>query len=221
MPLILAIDATSPAGSLALYDSRESPLLEELAIEAPDGFAHILFGEIEALLARHRLVLGDIDCFAASSGPGSFTGVRVGLTAVKGLAEAAGKPAIAVSNLEAMAWYGTAPLRAPVMDARRGDIFGAVYRVADNSALEIVQGETVMKFDAWLAGIPSDAELVAGNYTPTAPGRSIVSASKQLAGAVARIAAERLDRGHGQDPAEIDANYVRRSDAEMMWKDLG
>ena len=70
--------------------------------------------------------LEEIDCFAAASGPGSFTGVRVGLAAVKGLAEALGKPAVGISNLRALSLFGKAALRAVVLDARRGEVYGAV-----------------------------------------------------------------------------------------------
>ncbi|MGA3205963.1 MAG: tRNA (adenosine(37)-N6)-threonylcarbamoyltransferase complex dimerization subunit type 1 TsaB, partial [Bryobacteraceae bacterium] len=82
---ILAIDTTSERGSIAVTDGGQ--VIEELALEPGDGFAHVLFGEIERLLARNNLRLADIGGFAAASGPGTFTGVRVGLTAVKGLAE--------------------------------------------------------------------------------------------------------------------------------------
>ena len=199
MPLILAIDTASPCGSIALLDG--SQLLEEVVLESADGFAHVLFGEIESLLARHGRSITDVDCFAAAGGPGAFTGVRVGLTAIKGLAEAAGKKAASVSNLQALASFGTAPLRAPVIDARRGDIFGAVY----NADLDLVQPEVVMLFDDWVRQVPEGAEIV--RKTPP------------LAAAVARIAARRFAEGLAQDPAEIDANYVRQADAELMWRD--
>ena len=80
-----------------------------------------------------------MDAFASASGPGSFTGVRVGLTAVKGLAEATGRKVIAVSNLQALAWHGSRPLRAAVLDARRGEVYGGVY----DAALQLVQEEVV------------------------------------------------------------------------------
>ena len=122
---VLALDTTGETGSLALaIDDR---ILEQIELHSADGFAHVIFVEIERLLARHQLTVRDIDCFASASGPGSFTGVRVGLTAAKGLAEATGKKVIAISNLQALAWHGTRPLRAPVIDARRGEIYGAVY----------------------------------------------------------------------------------------------
>ena len=78
---ILAIDTTSDFGSLALHDA--GALIEETPLHAPEGFSQILFGQIEALLNRHDWPLESIDVFAAAAGPGSFTGVRVGLTAAK------------------------------------------------------------------------------------------------------------------------------------------
>ena len=101
-----------------------------------------VFQRIQQLLARHGVNVDQMDCFAAASGPGSFTGVRVGLTAVKGLAEATGKRVVAVSNLRALAFFGTAQLRAALLDARRGEVYGAVF----NDRLEIVAPEVVTKF---------------------------------------------------------------------------
>ncbi len=199
--LVLAIDTTSEFGSIALAEGDR--VLEEVALHSPDGFAHVLFAEIEQLLARHNFKIRDVEGFAAAAGPGSFTGVRVGLTAAKGLAEATGRKVVAVSNLQALAWFGTKSLRVPVIDARRGEIFGAVY----DADLRLVSDEVVMKFEDWQRSLPADAELV----TQDPP--------RALAGAIARIAADRFKAGLGQDPAEIDANYVRRSDAELMWRD--
>jgi len=197
---LLAIDTTSEVGSIALaVDGR---VIEEVALHSPDGFAHVLFNEIEQLLARHNLKITEMEGFAAAAGPGSFTGVRVGLTAAKGLAEATGRKVVAVSNLQALASFGTRALRAPVIDARRGDIFGAVY----DADLRVVSPEVVMKLDDFLGTLPEGVEV-------------IDDASKPLAGAIARIAAGQFEVGLAQDPAEIDANYVRRSDAELMWRD--
>ncbi len=211
MKYLLAIDTTSDYGSLALAEGGR--VVEEVALHSADGFAHTLFGEIERLLARHQLQFGDLGGFAAAAGPGSFTGVRVGLTAVKGLAEATGRQVVAVSNLQALAWFGTRPLRAPVIDARRGQVFGGVY----NAALEVVQPEIVMKFEEWVRTLPRDVEIVANGFAVPATDVPIFEAPRALAGAVACIASGRFLAGLAQDPAEIDANYVRRSDAELMW----
>ncbi|HEV8145449.1 MAG TPA: tRNA (adenosine(37)-N6)-threonylcarbamoyltransferase complex dimerization subunit type 1 TsaB [Bryobacteraceae bacterium] len=201
---VLALDTTGEIGSLAL--AIEDRIIEQVELNSLDGFAHVIFVEIERLLARHQVTLRDIDCFASASGPGSFTGVRVGLTAAKGLAEATGKKVIAISNLQALAWHGTRPLRAPVIDARRGEIYGAVY----NAELECVQEEIVTTYENWRAALPApDSENDI----------EIITARPALAGAIALIAARQFAAGLGKDPAEIDANYVRRSDAELLWKD--
>ena len=115
--MILAIDTTSEFGSLAL--ARDADILEVVSLHSREGFGHLIFQQIVALLERHGLKLGDINGYAAASGPGSFTGVRVGLTADKGLAEAHGKQVVPVSNLLALAYAGERDLRATVLDARR------------------------------------------------------------------------------------------------------
>jgi len=197
---VLAIDTTSELGSIALAENGR--VLEQVSLQSPDGFAHMLFREIEQLLSRHNLKITDIEGFAAAAGPGAFTGVRVGLTAAKGLAEATGRKVVAISNLQALASFGTQPLRAPVIDARRGEVFVAIY----DSNLRLVSDEVVVKFDEWMKASPrDDIEIIQG--------------TRELAGAIATIAAARFQAGLGQDPADIDANYVRRSDAELFWRD--
>ena len=95
MMVTLAIDTTAEFGSVALAD--ENGVRDEVLVHAPQGFSQVLFGEIEALLERQRIRLAEIELFAGASGPGSFTGVRVGLAAIKGLAEVLARRAIAVS----------------------------------------------------------------------------------------------------------------------------
>jgi len=208
---ILAVDTTGEFGSIALVVDGE--VLEEVELHSPDGFAHVLFGEIESLLRRHGTGVREIDAFASASGPGAFTGVRVGLAAVKGLAEAAGRRVIAISNLLALASFGSRALRVPVLDARRGEIFGAVY----DSALELVRDEVVMKLDRFLASLPDgDLEFITAGF-PLPDVTPVKEAPRFLAGAIGKIAASRFDLA--QDPAAIDANYVRRSDAELLWKE--
>jgi tRNA threonylcarbamoyladenosine biosynthesis protein TsaB len=217
-PIVLALDTTHEFGSVAL--TRGSELLEELPLHAPTGFAHILYPHLAALLERHRLALSAINLFAAASGPGSFTGVRVGLACIKGLAEALRKPAVAVSNLQALSTFGTAPLRAVFLDARREEIFGAVY----DSSARLVLPEVVAKLPAWLATLPeNDLEFVCPDFAPYQPllaasrfaATRVTTAPRALAGAIARLACI----AEPQDPAALDANYVRRSDAELHWKE--
>jgi len=219
-PLILAVDTTHAHGSLAL--ARGGDLLEEVGLESPSGFAHVIYGHLEALLGRNGVSVGDVECFAAASGPGAFTGVRVCLACVKGLAEAEGKPAVAVSNLEAIASFGAAPLRAVLLDARRSEVYAAVY----DSAGRLVCPETVAPPARWLETVPAGVELVSPDFSAFADAIAAsrfhaaprTTAPPALAAAIARIAWRRWQAGETSDPAALDANYVRRSDAELLWK---
>jgi tRNA threonylcarbamoyladenosine biosynthesis protein TsaB len=218
---ILAVDTTAHFGSLAL--SEDGAVVDEVVLHSPEGFSQTLFEHIARLMQRRGIGTCDIDCFAAAAGPGSFTGVRVGLAAVKGLAEASGRQAIGVSNLKALAACSSAAVRAAVIDARRGEIYGAVY----DASLHTLVDETTTKFSDWLASVPAgEVEFISPDF---APFRSALAATmlrdasvievRALAGSIARTAAAELAAGASGDPALLDANYVRRSDAELYWKE--
>ncbi|HWE52551.1 MAG TPA: tRNA (adenosine(37)-N6)-threonylcarbamoyltransferase complex dimerization subunit type 1 TsaB [Bryobacteraceae bacterium] len=212
MTLALAVDTTNEHGSIAIADD-EIGVREETPVHAPEGFSRVLFGEIQSLLARQNLSLEQIDIYAGASGPGSFTGVRVGLTAMKGLAEVNGKKVVAVSNLAALAALGKTNTRAVIIDAKRGEIFAAVYNA---EGIEIIK-EQVLPLKTFLTLLPlGPIEWISeglGMYAPA--GSEIYEAPKEIAGAIARIAL----CSEPKDPAAIEANYVRRSDAEIFWKE--
>lgn len=215
--ILLALDTTAEYGSIALVRGDEA-LLEEVPLHAPDGFGQILLQAIGALLDRHNLRPADIGCYAAATGPGSFTGVRICLATAKGLAESCGVRVAGVSNLRAIASYGEAHTRAPLLDARRGEIYGALY----DASLQLVQPETVAPLARWLETVPQpDVEFLTQNmalFGPLLAGRTVRPAPASLAAAIGRIAL-RDGEASWLDPAALDANYVRRSDAELMWKE--
>src|SRR4030088_572248 len=126
--LILAIDTSTRAGSIALL--RDSQVLGEIAAREDTPYSTRLFRDLELLQSRAQFRMSQIDVFAVAAGPGSFTGLRVGLTAVKGWAEVYRKPIAAVSGLEAIAAQGSAnhEVLSPFLDARRGHVFGSTYR---------------------------------------------------------------------------------------------
>jgi len=212
-PLILAVDTTREFGSIAVLQGAD--LVEEVTLHAPAGFAHVLYEHLGSLLERHRIGLKDIDCFAAASGPGSFTGVRIGLACIKGLSEAEGKPAVAVSNLQALAMFGTSSIRATVLDARRGEVYGGVFDEGCNP----LTPETVGPLPSFLDRLPEGSlDLISGDVE--LPGnRPAIRAPLALAGSIARLALRLYVAGEAADPAALDANYVRRSDAELFWKE--
>src|SRR5712691_214892 len=160
--LILAVDTSSRSGSLAVLRG-EMPLA---AVASHEGEPHSsgLFRSLSGVLGELKLDLHQIDLFAVATGPGSFTGLRVGLTAVKAWAEVYRKPIAAISGLEAIAAQGlangawrdsNAHLFAPFMDARRGQLYGAIYRrnSDDSNGLALTNEDSILSFDEFLESI--------------------------------------------------------------------
>jgi tRNA threonylcarbamoyladenosine biosynthesis protein TsaB len=215
--ILLALDTTAEYGSIALFTG--GTLLEEVPLHEPNGYGQAILQHIQALLTRHGLKPTDVGCYASATGPGSFTGVRICVSVAKGLAESCGAKVAGVSNLRAIAAYGETHVRAALLDARRGEIYGGVYDASLHSLLP----ETVSPFARWLETVPGEAEFVTQNvplFGPALPhGRIVRPAPRAIAAALGRLV---LADGESAmlDPAALDANYVRRSDAELMWKEV-
>lgn len=221
--LILALDTTTEHGSLAL--ARQGEVLEEVELHSREGFSGLIFSEIARLLERHGVKLSEIGAYAPAAGPGSFTGVRIGMTAAKGLAEAHGRPVVPISNLMAVAALARSqppapdprPL-APVLDARRGQIAGAVYSPELKRLLEPMVA-TPEEFAQAAAKCGAESEGViycgpeASRFAP--PGASFVVTPRALAGTIARLAAAELAAGRGLAADAADADYVRRPDIRL------
>lgn len=198
--MILAIDTTHAIGSIALVE--QGVVLKEITLDGGDGYSHLLFEAIAELGAA----MDTIDGFAAACGPGTFTGVRIGLTAVKGLGEAMHKPAYGLSNLEALLTFAKTPHAIPFYDARRGDVYA---RLEDGS-------EVVMPLAQVLQLATSGAEWI--SFEPI-EGLVLTTAPRIIAGAIGILAENRWREGDRPDPASLDANYVRRTDAELNWRE--
>jgi tRNA threonylcarbamoyladenosine biosynthesis protein TsaB len=237
--LILALDTSSPSGSVAVL--RNEKIIGSISTWTDEVYSARMFRHVEFLLRELSLRLDEFDLFAVAAGPGSFTGLRVGLAAVKGWAEVYQKPIAAISGLEAIAVqsHSTVPLLVPVLDARRGQIYFGFYRRADAERLalegqecvatpeEFVQalGAHTPKVDfAVLTPIPALVrEALSRLETPPgSPGKmSVDDASPILAPYVGLLGYRRALRGELSDALTLDANYVRRTDAELHWKDPG
>jgi tRNA threonylcarbamoyladenosine biosynthesis protein TsaB len=175
-----------------------------------------------------------LDLLAAATGPGSFTGLRVGLTTVKAWAEVYDKHIVGVSRLEAMARAAetTTEFVASCYDAQRGQLFGGLYRssngglirvgdelvIAPEGFVELVDKETGRERVTWIALDPELIQQVISLQRRLAVGDRLVVGSTEVAPAIAVLAEERAARGEFSDPVFLDANYVRRSDAEILWK---
>ncbi len=131
--LILAFESTAKAASCALL--RDGKLVSQYTQCSGLTHSRTLLPMGEDMLKNAELKLANVDLLAVAHGPGSFTGVRIGVSMVKGLAWASDKPCVGVSTLEAMAWHGLAAggLVCPVMDARRSQVYNALFRIVDGS----------------------------------------------------------------------------------------
>lgn len=235
--LILAIDTSTRMGSAAIL--RDSMVLAEVSGIEETPYSSRIFRDVALLQDRAGCTLDLIDVFAVAAGPGSFTGLRVGLTAVKAWAEIYGKPIAAVSGLEAIAVEALADgasgaqYVAPFLDARRGQLFGAIYRrvVDAPSNLVLASDESILSLDefldllrgrsaelAFLASSTPDV-LPKARIAEVLPGARVVTVSAALAPVIGRLGLERAIRGELVDAMHLDANYVRRSDAELKWTD--
>jgi tRNA threonylcarbamoyladenosine biosynthesis protein TsaB len=239
--LILALDTSSSAGSVAILRDEEVLGVGSLSAEEPHSSS--LFLGLDALLRELCLSSKSFDLFAVIAGPGSFTGLRVGLTAVKGLAEVYSKPIAAISALEAIAAQSksSAHVLAPVLDARRGQLYFAFYRRAEeptaSDSLELEGEEFLATQEEFLAALQSrakdsdltivtpDPAMISSaaplSDTPSTPLHriSIERVSPVLAPFVGQLGYRRAQRGQLADALTLGANYIRRCDAELHWKE--
>ena len=135
--LILAFESSAKPASAALV--RDGRLLAQSTQVSALTHSRTLLPMAEDLLKNTGLTLGEVDLFAVAHGPGSFTGVRIGVSTVKGLCWGAEKPCVGVSTLEAMAWHGLAAggVICPVMDARRAQVYNALFRIEEGRPVRL------------------------------------------------------------------------------------
>lgn len=240
--LILGFDTTGPHGGAAL--GRDGESLGEERAEGKANYSVALFEMVDRLLARAGLRLADVDLFAAATGPGSFTGIRVGLAAAQGWAKAFGRPVRGVSIFEAMVAQAdpTAGTVVPLLDARRGEFYVGVFRSErhDEAGEHLGRGwkpagEGMVLDPAHIAALAQDllrgpgpgVAFIAHEHDEAVPGlRSVIPEAVQWitvpsshAGAIARVALQAFHEGRVQGPDELDACYIRRSDAELNWRE--
>ena len=237
--LILAIDTTTRAGSLALV--HDGSLLETFVGEAERTHATRLPGDILDCLARHGFGLRDVDLYGVAAGPGSFTGLRIGIATIQGLAFALGRPVVGISALDALAEAGGSPapeagsdaageasLRAAWMDAQRGEVYACLYRPSATGWVEttpaIVQPPDAV-LAAWGSGIAGrkvefigdGALLYAGAIENALAERArIARPVPPIAAAVATLAGVAAAAGLAGPPHAIRPVYIRRPDAELV-----
>jgi tRNA threonylcarbamoyladenosine biosynthesis protein TsaB len=220
--LLIAIDTSGRNGSIALCRG-DANSFEAQQLARLDGgrYSERLLATLSGMLEQNKLKKNDIDAFVVVCGPGSFTGLRVGLATVKGLCEALNKPLATVSMLEAVAIaHGQAGEVAVVQDAGRGEYYLGRFRVSgenaelvDESMVKLAelsqQTRTLLTWDEKVAEALRSAAM---NLTLVEP----VHADN-----IGRIGLRKLLEGDITDIATVDVNYIRRSDAELFAKPKG
>ena len=141
--LILALESSAKAASAALVEDGRLVALSSQC----SGLTHsrTLLPMAEDLLKNAKKTIRDVDLFAVAHGPGSFTGVRIGVSTVKGLAWATNRPCVGVSTLEAMAWHGLAAggFVCPVMDARRQQVYNALFEIREGKPVRLTEDRPI------------------------------------------------------------------------------
>jgi tRNA threonylcarbamoyladenosine biosynthesis protein TsaB len=224
--LLLAVDTSGKQGSLALAEcrARESCAVIEVVTLAGGTFSAQLVPQIAALLEEHGHSKSDLGALAAANGPGSFTGLRVGLAAMKGLAEALQIPIVAVSLLEAVACNGATRGRIlAVLDAGRGDVYVGDYALEPQVRAHSERLLSREEFFAEARGAEAAGKAVATSDPVLAEmvralGVPTVLTEYPNSGVIARVGWEHLQRGEVVRPEDLDANYIRHSDAEIFSK---
>jgi tRNA threonylcarbamoyl adenosine modification protein YeaZ len=244
--LILALDTTSEHGGVGIYRDREC--LASVANEGPARIYSVsLFQMVDRLIANvaarqvvSPIMLRDVELYAVANGPGSFTGIRVGVAAALGWAKAFGRPVRGVSVLEAMVDEAQPETdwAVPILDARRGEFFLGFFRRLQQPA-----GSCQYRFQAEGEGLvmtPNALEPFLRGRLP--PGASVTCLAREhdelvfalrkslpnscrwrsvpgtLMGAITRLALAAHQEGKFQPGAELDAYYIRRPDAELNWR---
>jgi tRNA threonylcarbamoyladenosine biosynthesis protein TsaB len=230
--IVLAIDTCEARGSVAVLN--DDAVLRVEAHRSAEEYSSWLLAAVDLALQFAKSTLDEVEVFAVASGPGSFTGVRIGLSTVKAWSEVFEKPIVALSRLEAVAAQSElkTPYVASFIDAQRGQLFGALYQRA-RSGLTLVEQEMVATPEGFMDWVD---ERVAGNdvtWMSTDPvtvvnqsvwqrrvaqGEKIHHVPCTLAPFIGKMAYQRALKGDVGDALSVDANYVRRSYVEVFQK---
>lgn len=224
---ILNVDTSTNAGSIVVAEDEK--ILGEINIDSAETHSVRLLNGVDYLLKSLGLLPRDVDAFAVISGPGSFTGVRIGLTTTKGLAETMDKPAISITAFEA--WVEQFPLQqgviVPLIDARRGEVYAMVLERTGGDLKRLSEG-MVDKPSQIFGRLNHDEILFIGDGSTKyrdlivevhRPRWSMAASEGFLGRSMARLAYRKGARGEFTSALNLKAYYLRKSDAELYWKE--
>ena len=224
---ILSVDTATKSCSVAVIDDKA--VISEYTVNHQDTHSKFLMGMIHTILNICHLTAKDLDGFAVTIGPGSFTGLRIGLSAIKGLALATDKPVVGISTLEVLAYqiFGSDKLICPMMDARRNEVYTARYHfknqkleskqlpqaVSPDKAIENINEPSIFVGD----GAALYQDLIKNTLGPMAVFTNFTQYYIR-ASTVGQIAMHRFMSNDIDDVSLIEPFYIRQSDAEKNLK---
>jgi len=224
--LLLAIDTSGKQGSIALARAGEPTVeggdfeLIEIAPLVGGTFSAQLIPQVSELLSRNGFMKTAVGAFAVVSGPGSFTGLRIGLAAVKALAEVLGMPIAAVSLLEVCVFTSGAQGKImAALDAGRSEVYVGEYETPARAGQIpreriLSRSEFLSQAKGWTVVTPDSGLAEAAG----AVGLSVSTLEPISAADVARLGWRKIQSGDTVGPEQLEANYIRRTDAEMLEK---
>lgn len=228
--IILSIDSSTPVAGIAVSDGMQ--LLGEITLNTKNTHSEKLMPLVKHLLDELALSVNDLDAIAVTQGPGSFTGLRIGMATAKGLAQGAGKKLIAVPTLDCLAQnlLHYPGIICPIMNAQKKQVYTAIYRSGRNKLERLSDYQAIaveqlaaqlkeLKEDIWFVGdgVAAFADMfqeLLGDACRFADGHNILP----RAGALAMLAAERASEEQFDDLYQAELIYIRKSEAEVQWE---
>jgi tRNA threonylcarbamoyladenosine biosynthesis protein TsaB len=226
---VLGIDTSTSCGSVGLIDDRE--IISDYLLNIPVTHSERLLGAVEFVLREAHCSIGNIDGWAISLGPGSFTGLRIGMSTVKGLAYATGKPVAGVPTLDVLASQiaPTPYLICPILDARKQELYTAFYRYKEGISLQRQSDYQAIRLEDLVKNIKERTIFLGEglktygdfllNSLPTLAIFPPPSLSVSHGSIVAKLGFEHLQKGEHLELSTFVPIYVRRSEAEMKWQE--
>jgi tRNA threonylcarbamoyladenosine biosynthesis protein TsaB len=213
--LVLGVDTCGPSGSVALatLEGGTATILSQIELEGR-SYSATLVSAVKEILAHHGVKLAEIGAMVVVIGPGSFTGVRVGLSVVKGLAEPFGSPVVAVSRLEVLAYK--AGVASAALDAHRHEVFLRLAEPGGNTQELLAGNEELARLRPPEGGVAVCDDAAAELFRTAWPGAKLVSFRAPMASDALECAAGRVLAAEFADLTHLDGHYLRRSDAEIF-----
>lgn len=226
---ILAIDTSTMLGGIAITDDSLG-LIAEVRLNVKSTHSERLMTEIDHILRQAGLTLSDMDVFAVAIGPGSFTGLRIGLSTVKGLSYVTGKPIVSVPTLEALAWnfpYCNYPV-CTMLDARKKEVYAALFLWDNNGFIRLID-EVSIKVNELLGNVKlftNESVIFTGEgvllyrdkIIEGMGGKAILAPHEKMIPSPANVASlgiKKAQEGKFSEPISLVPFYIRKSEAEI------